>query len=109
MPEHRRGGATPVMSRPDTASWLAGVGVALCLVLTWVSRAALNTDGVAYLDLARRVHAGDWNGFVQGYWSPLLPALVTILSAPTGRAPTTLVTLAHVVNGAGAIAGLTLL
>lgn len=88
---------------------LALAAAAICLVLTWISRAALNPDGVSYLDLARLLRIGDWDGYTQGYWSPLYPAIVATLSTLSGGTPLALVILAHLVNGLVAIAGIALL
>lgn len=78
----------------------AAVAVAACLALTAFSQLALNVDGVSYLDLARVARAGDWHSFVQGYWSPLFPAIIGALSTITGNAPTTLIAASHDLNGA---------
>jgi hypothetical protein len=86
-----------------------GVGIAICVALTWYSRWALNVDGVAYLDLARAVRSAEWHDFIQGYWSPLYPALIGSLSTVTDGAPATLLTLSHLLNGTVAIAALALL
>ncbi|HSA56504.1 MAG TPA: hypothetical protein VLE53_12425, partial [Gemmatimonadaceae bacterium] len=64
---------------------LLAVGVALlCAILGFTSRHHLNPDGVSYLDLAVRLREGDWTAFVQGYWSPLYPALLALAGAVTG-------------------------
>lgn len=88
---------------------LAIFAAAICLIITWFFRALLNPDGVSYLDLARLVRIGDWDGYVQGYWSPLYPAIIAALSLLTTGSPLALVILAHVVNGMAAIAGIALL
>jgi hypothetical protein len=54
---------------PHLFGWadaLSLVGALICLGLAWSSRAALNSDGVSYLDLARLARIGDWEGFLQG-------------------------------------------
>lgn len=88
---------------------LVALGAGLCIALAWVSRPMLNTDGVSYLDLARLVRTGDLQGFLQGYWSPLYPAGIAIASVIVGDEPGRLVTLAHLINAAAAIAGAVLL
>jgi len=95
--------------RPGVGGWAAGIGIAICIALTWLSRLALNVDGVAYLDLARAARAGDWRSFVQGYWSPLYPAIIGGLSAITGGTPASLIALSHFVNLIAAIAAIILL
>jgi hypothetical protein len=88
---------------------VAGVAVAICAVLGYLSRNVLNPDGVAYLDLASALRAGDWTHFVQGYWSPIYPALVMVAAVVTGRQGPDLVGVAHVVNTAIAAAAVVLL
>jgi hypothetical protein len=87
----------------------AGIGIAICIALSWVSRWALNVDGVAYLDLARTAREGDWTSFIQGYWSPLYPSIIGALSLATGDTPTSLMAVSHYLNGAVAIGVITLL
>ncbi len=82
------------------------LAVAICVLLTWLARSTLNPDGVSYLDLARRISAGDWSSFVQGYWSPLYPALVAIISRVVGPDPVALIATAHAINGVVAIAAI---
>lgn len=88
---------------------LAALAVAVCALLTWLARSTLNPDGVSYLDLANRVLSGDWSSFVQGYWSPLYPALVALFAMVVGRDPVSLIATAHAINGFAAIATVALL
>jgi len=88
---------------------VAALAVAVCALLTWLARSTLNPDGVSYLDLANRVLAGDWSSFAQGYWSPLYPALVALITAVVGRDPVSLIATAHAVNGVVAVATVVLL
>src|SRR5512143_3213022 len=121
MSKRRRGRATaPVEATPPRAEapaqprrigeseGLAISAVALCALHAWLSRTALNPDGVSYLDLTRRAAAGDWSSFVQGYWSPLYPWLIALASAVTGRDAVSLVATAHAING-GVIIGAVIL
>ncbi len=64
---------------------------------------------MSYLDLTRRAAAGDWSSFVQGYWSPLYPALIAMVSAVTGRDAVSLVATAHAINGVVTIGAVILL
>lgn len=91
------------------AEWGAAIGVALCATLTWMSRWALNPDGVAYLDLAQAARSGSWPAFVQGYWSPLYPGLLALLGAGLDASRTSLIVLSHVVNGVAAVGAVMLL
>jgi hypothetical protein len=63
---------------------LAVASLALCIALGIASRHHLNADGVSYLDLAARLRDGDWRHFVQGYWSPLYPALLALAGLVSG-------------------------
>jgi hypothetical protein len=52
----------------------------LALILAaWFFRHALNTDGVAYLELARHYAAGQWSLAIAGVWSPLISWSVAVL------------------------------
>ncbi|MEP6589831.1 MAG: hypothetical protein ABJC19_01495 [Gemmatimonadota bacterium] len=89
--------------------WLALVTGVMCLALGVVSYNALNPDGVSYLDLATRLGVGDWSHFVQGYWSPLYPALVAFGGALSGRAGPELIGVVHVVNTLIALCGVSVI
>jgi hypothetical protein len=69
----------------------------LLVALGVVSRDALSPDGVSYLDLAATLRRGDVAHFVQGYWSPLFPALLAGVTAFTGS-PEGQVRLVHALN-----------
>lgn len=88
---------------------LALLAAALCVLHAWLGRYALNPDGVSYLDLARVAIGGDWPAFVQGYWSPLYPALIALVAMVAGQDPVSLVAIAHAVNGLAAVAAIGLL
>lgn len=81
----------------------------ICALHAWLAGIALNPDGVSYLDLAGAVSAGDWSALVQGYWSPLYPVLIGLVSPLAGQDPAAMVVLAHAINGAAAIAAIGLL
>jgi hypothetical protein len=88
---------------------LAAIAALVCALHAWLAGYALNPDGVSYLDLAGAVSSGDWSAFVQGYWSPLYPALIGLIAPLSGRDPGAMVVLAHAINGAAAIAAIGLL
>ena len=50
----------------------------LGLLGSWTHRYDLNPDGISYLEIG---HAGisDWHGFVNAYWSPLYPLVLSAL------------------------------
>lgn len=88
---------------------LAGALIAITALHTWWARFALNPDGVSYLDLAARLHAHDLRAFVQGYWSPLYPALVALLSWPGDRSPVSMLVASHLLNGLALVGAILLL
>jgi hypothetical protein len=77
---------------------LAGAAIVAIAVLGVMVRRTLSPDGVSYLDLAAALRQGDVDRFIQGYWSPLYPALLAIIGGATGQSANDLVTLAHIVN-----------
>jgi hypothetical protein len=46
------------------------------LIQAWVSRFAMNPDGISYLDLGDGFWRGDWKILLNGYWSPLYGFIV---------------------------------
>jgi len=55
---------------------------ALALVVggaqTWGLREWMGADGVAYLDMAEAAANGEWKQLVNGLWSPLYPAVLSV-------------------------------
>ena len=100
--------ATVIAARPPR-SWpfniLALVAVLLCIGVGYLSRLALNPDGVSYLDLATAIQRSDWLHFVQGYWSPLFPLLTGLIGVATGASGSELVPVTHAINAIAAVAG----
>ena len=58
----------------------------------------MSPDGVAYLDLAAALRRGDLHHFVQGYWSPLYPALLALIGGVGGASAHAMLPIAHAVN-----------
>jgi hypothetical protein len=85
---------------------LAAVTAVLCVALGWMSRYALNPDGVSYLDLAHALQRGDWVHFVQGYWSPLYPLIIGAVIRVAALSIAASVVLTHVINTVAALAAL---
>ncbi len=81
----------------------------LIAVLAWASRGNLNADGVSYLDLAERLRVGDGAGFVQAYWSPAYPLLLSVLLSVTGATGHRAAELAHLLNFLIAVAAVALI
>jgi hypothetical protein len=59
-----------------SASWSAVA--ALGLLQVWAHRNTMNPDGISYLEIARAGISG-WQGFVNAYWSPLYPFLLSLV------------------------------
>jgi hypothetical protein len=83
---------------------LALAAIVAIAILGVMVRRTLSPDGVSYLDLAAALRQGDLDRFVQGYWSPLYPALLAIIGGATGQTANDLVTYAHIVNVAAVAA-----
>lgn len=92
-------------ARFGAVDMLAVVAALLCLAVGYLSRLALNPDGVSYLDLTAAMQRGDWSRFVQGYWSPLFPFLTGLIGMATGVAGSALVPVTHAINAIAAAAG----
>jgi hypothetical protein len=54
-----------------TDRWFLVLCAVLGIVQVWISRYAMNPDGVSYLDIGDAYFRGDWTGAVNGYWSPM--------------------------------------
>jgi hypothetical protein len=61
---------------------LSGIFWAAALLLGgfqfWISRMAMNTDGISYQDMADAIARGNWSSAVNAYWSPLYPGLLAL-------------------------------
>lgn len=68
----------------------------------WVSRHFITPDGIAYLDLSDAVLNGRPGELINGYWSPMYPALIGVarwMASPTALgAPYWEFALVHLVN-----------
>ncbi|MEO5825182.1 MAG: hypothetical protein ABIR59_04790 [Gemmatimonadales bacterium] len=83
---------------------LAAITVVVCVVLAYATHNSINPDGVSYLDLAAALRRGDWRSFVQGYWSPLYPALLAVVGSASSFEGNAFLPTVHYLNAA--IAGL---
>ncbi len=79
---------------------LAAITVAICVALAYATRNSINPDGVSYLDLAGALRRGDWSAFVQGYWSPLYPALLAIVGSASSFEGNAFLPTVHYLNAA---------
>jgi hypothetical protein len=55
-----------------------GIVAALGLLQAWAYRNSMNPDGISYLEIGRAGISG-WHGFVNAYWSPLYPFLLSLV------------------------------
>ncbi len=83
------------MLKHRETDFLALLAAVLCIAVGFLSRDALNPDGVSYLDLAGAVQRGDWLHFVQGYWSPLYPLITGAIGLTVNRGGAGLVPITH--------------
>jgi hypothetical protein len=85
---------------------LAALSLVIGAISAWLSRSAMNPDGISYLDLSDRFLAGNFTGIVNGYWGPVYAALlaaVRFLLRPTAPLEFRAV---HVANYAAFVIGL---
>jgi hypothetical protein len=54
--------------------------VVMLAAQVFASRGVLTPDGVSYFDLAQAVRDGAWRRFINGYWSPLYPLVISALA-----------------------------
>lgn len=88
------------------AFWVAALGLAL--VEGWLSRFAMYSDGISYLDIGDAVLHGEWSAAVNAYWSPLYPCLLAFalgLLKPAARLEFPVVHLVNFFVFAFALAG----
>ncbi len=53
-------------------------------ICIWIAEAlattkSLNSDAVAYFNMADAYLAGDWHGLINGWWSPAYPFLLAMV------------------------------
>jgi hypothetical protein len=64
----------------------------------WISRQAMNTDGISYLDIADAMAHGQWAAAVNAYWSPLYPSLLALGRMVFRPSPYSEFAMVHFVN-----------
>ena len=64
----------------------------------WISRQAMNTDGISYLDIADAIAHGHWAAAVNAYWSPLYPSLLALARMLLRPSPYNEFAVVHFVN-----------
>jgi hypothetical protein len=64
-----------------------GILSAVAVAQAWLFRHEISPDGVAYLDLSDAIVTGRFGELVNGYWSPLYPALIGAIRLVVGATP----------------------
>lgn len=86
----------------EVVSLLRRKGFVLALILGlinfWTTRFAIFSDGISYLEIARKYADGDWKGAVNAYWSPLYSWILAVMRILTGKNDRWELTLLHLVN-----------
>lgn len=109
-------GRPPLLGAPIDASarrWIIGVCLFCAFsiaLMSWVSRFAMNPDGISYLDMADQLLKGDLTPLVHPYWSPLYPCVLALALRTFSPPPPSEVLVVHLVNffiGLLALAGFT--
>ena len=74
----------------------------LCLIVAgfhaWLSRQAMNSDGMTYVDMATEALRGGPSRLVSGMWSPGYPALISIAYSMFRPSPVLEFPVVHLVN-----------
>jgi hypothetical protein len=72
--------ASEVVNATEGAVFTDRVFLIFCVVLgivqVWISRYAMNSDGISYLDIGDAYFRGDWTEAVNAYWSPMYSLLL---------------------------------
>lgn len=98
------GASTPPRLRIMTA--MISLSLLIGAVSAWFSRVDMNPDGISYLDLSDRWMAGDFNGIVNAYWSPVYPALLAVVRSVVHPAAQFEFSAVHVANFVAFVIGL---
>jgi hypothetical protein len=61
------------------------LAVILGLLNFWITRFIIFSDGVSYLEIARRYASGNWNLAINAYWSPFYSWILAIARLLTGK------------------------
>ncbi|HEX4925159.1 MAG TPA: hypothetical protein VFV50_13785, partial [Bdellovibrionales bacterium] len=71
------------------------------LIYTWVFRFYVQSDTIAYLDIASEVAGGHAGALLNAYWSPFYPLLLSALNLIPGLESGLLYQSLHLVNFMG--------
>jgi hypothetical protein len=87
---------------PEVVSLLRRKGFVLALILGllnfWTTRFFISSDGISYLEIARKYADGDWKGAANAYWSPLYSWILAAVRLLTGKNDRWELTSLHLVN-----------
>ena len=73
-------GSSSLDRRTRGALWIClGAQIVLLFVVGWQNREVIESDGLAYVQLASYYVQGKWNLMVSGYWGPMLSWLIAPL------------------------------
>src|SRR5947199_1108389 len=59
---------------PVVLCW--SLAILLATTQAWFTRFTMNPDGVSYLDMGDYFWSGNFQYFVNGYWSPIYPVIL---------------------------------
>lgn len=87
-----------VQIKPHLRALFWCLAIALGLLQLWAHRNDVSPDGISYIELAEAAGRSGWHALVNGYWSPLYPALLSIAFRISHPAMHWEFTVVHVVN-----------
>jgi len=95
-----RSDAAPLTAWDSRTAWrrLAPVCILLAAVQAWACRYEMDADAISYMDMAIAAAGGRLGELINGYWSPLYPALVAAAFVILGPTPAYEAAVAHLVN-----------
>jgi hypothetical protein len=74
------------------------LAISLGALQVWAHRNDVNPDGISYIEMAEAAGRNGWHALVNGYWSPLYPALLSIAFRVFHPSTYWEFTVVHVVN-----------
>jgi 4-amino-4-deoxy-L-arabinose transferase-like glycosyltransferase len=90
------------LERPSLQVWVRiaflCIAVVFGFIQAWDSRNVMNTDGIAYLDMADAYSRGGWIGLVNPHWSPLYPWILSLALFLVKPSPYWEFAIVHLVN-----------
>jgi hypothetical protein len=75
--------AEPTTLRVPAPRWVTAARIAVCVFgillgasQAWLTRNNMSADGISYLDIGSALANGKSSALINGYWSPLYPAII---------------------------------